>query len=154
MRFMPGEIRVTEQGRVKHLIVFEHFVGYNMKIEDEGSSLYKFKMNSYVRFSKTCNKKPERRIVHDTFWFYLNSKEHEEMEVELIRAATNRIVQNSKEKLKFLIFLNPHAGANSGQHYEAVEKFIRYTNFTFELIETTHRGHCKEHLDQLDLSPY
>jgi diacylglycerol kinase family enzyme len=49
-------------------------------------------------------------------------------------------------ELKLLIFLNPNAGSDSRAHFDRVSRFINYTNFSFDLVETTHRGHCKEYL--------
>lgn len=48
--------------------------------------------------------------------------------------ATNKKIVRSDHRLKFLIFLNPNAGANSGRHFDAVVSFLRHTNFTFDLI--------------------
>lgn len=33
-------------------------------------------------------------------------------------------------------------------------KFLSVTNFTHQLVETTHRGHCKEHLATIDPQAY
>jgi len=53
-----------------------------------------------------------------------------------------------------MIYLNPNAGANSSKHFDNIVNFISLTNLSYEVLETIGRGHCKEHLNSLDLSKY
>ena len=42
-----------------------------------------------------------------------------------------------------MIYLNPNAGANSTKHFETIVDFLSLTNLSYEVLETTGRGHCK-----------
>lgn len=35
-----------------------------------------------------------------------------------------------------------------------MEEFLTYTNFTYDVVRTTHRGHCQEHLSTIDTEKY
>ena len=71
-----------------------------------------------------------------------------------MRVITNRKITSSKQKLTFMIYLNPNAGANSTKHFETIVDFLSLTNLSYEVLETTGRGHCKQHLNSLNLSKY
>ncbi len=73
------------------------------------------------------------------------------LKVELLKAITNRLPTDPRH---LLIYFNPNAGSNSRKHLNVIIKFLSLTNFTHELIETTHRGHCKEHLATIDPHAY
>ena len=67
----------------------------------------------------------------------------ESIKVILLRYITNRRINSSKELLKILIVFNPRAGSNSKLHLEKIITFLKYTNFVYEIMETTHKNHLR-----------
>jgi hypothetical protein len=61
----------------------------------------------------------------------------------ILRSTTALKVTSTEKPPKLLIYLNPNAGANSSIHFNAIVDFLKYTNFHYDVIETTHRGHCQ-----------
>jgi hypothetical protein len=121
---------------------------------DKQKLLHRFRINSFPRRVAGCCKEEGRVVEHITVWLELNEIELESFKLSLLHRITKLSVENSYQPPTLLIYLNPNAGANSRKHWLQVEEFLGYTNFRHELVETTHRGHCKEHLGQIDLSKY
>jgi diacylglycerol kinase family enzyme len=71
----------------------------------------------------------------------------------LLRIITNRPIKELSP-LKLLVYLNPNAGSNSQKHFNAMEQFLSHTNFSFDVVRTTHRGHCQEHIATVDTGAY
>ena len=46
-----------------------------------------------------------------------------------------------------MIYFNPNAGSNSKKHFESTIDFLSYTNYSFDVLETKHKNHCIEHLN-------
>ena len=59
-----------------------------------------------------------------------------------------------KTPLKILVYFNPIAGSNSKAKLTKLAEFMKHTNFTYDLVTTTHKGHCSEHLKTVNVKDY
>lgn len=66
-------------------------------------------------------------------WIPLGADEFKTFKLRLIGVVTGRTV-TSEEELVLLTYWNPKAGSNSKAHLQRVTDFIRYTNFTLDLV--------------------